>query len=72
MRQANAVLEQLSSSPCPFGPFGTVVINHTDTSGLGEVVCIGLSARDTEGNPTLHGTADWVTPSDVADVEPNR
>ena len=57
MRQANAVLAQLSTTPCPFAPFGTVIVNHTnDASGLGELVCMGLNAVGTVGNPTLHGT----------------
>jgi hypothetical protein len=55
MRQANAVLAELSS-PCPFGAFGTVIVNHTDTKGLGNVVCIGVNSLFQIGNPTLHGT----------------
>jgi hypothetical protein len=54
MRQANAVLAELAS-PCPFGAFGTVVVNHTDNYGLGELVCIGVNSLSEYGNPTLHG-----------------
>ena len=54
MRQANAVLAELAS-PCPFGAFGTVVVNHTDTYGLGKLVCIGVNSLFEFGNPTLHG-----------------
>jgi hypothetical protein len=57
MRRANAVLSELSS-PCPFAAFGSVIVNHTDTQGLGDVVCIGLNAIE-DGNPTLHGIAFW-------------
>lgn len=54
MRRANAVLAELSS-PCPFAAFGSVVVNHTDTDGLGDLVCIGLNSIGVYGNPTLHG-----------------
>jgi hypothetical protein len=59
MRRANAVLEELSSSPCPFSPFGSVIVNHTAGGGrgaaLGELVCIGFNYVFEEGNPTGHG-----------------
>lgn len=51
MRQANIAL----GTPCPFAAFGAVVVNHTDTSGLGEVVCTGANSNSKTGNPTLHG-----------------
>ncbi|CZT17849.1 related to TAD2-subunit of tRNA-specific adenosine-34 deaminase [Ramularia collo-cygni] len=54
MRRANQALSDLVS-PCPFGAFGTVVVNHTDTTGLGELVCIGANSISSTGNPTLHG-----------------
>lgn len=51
MREAN----QAMSHPCPFAPFGTVIVNHT-AGGLGELVCIGENSQRYTGNPTLHGT----------------
>ena len=57
MRRANAVLAELSSSPCPFAAFGTAIVNHTENNGLGDLVCIGLNSM-AEGNPILHGTAN--------------
>ncbi|KIW06236.1 uncharacterized protein PV09_02710 [Verruconis gallopava] len=54
MRRANEALSELAS-PCPFAAFGSVIVNHTDTSGLGEEICIGANANSAEGNPTLHG-----------------
>jgi hypothetical protein len=54
MRQANAALWQLSS-PCPFAAFGSVVVNHTGTHGLGDLVCMGVNSMTSKGNPTLHG-----------------
>lgn len=54
MRQANGVLAELSS-PCPFAAFGTVIVNHTGTKGLGNLVCIGVNSVFQIGNPTLHG-----------------
>lgn len=56
MRRANAALAELAS-PCPFAPFGTVVVNHTDTSSnpKGKLVCMGVNQNMQKGNPTLHG-----------------
>lgn len=54
MRQAIHALDELVS-PCPFAAFGTVIVNHTSLDGLGEVVCIGVNAASSTGNPTLHG-----------------
>lgn len=54
MRRANQALSDLVS-PCPFGAFGTVIVNHTDTSSMGELVCIGANNISATGNPTLHG-----------------
>lgn len=62
MRQANLALP----SPCPFAAFGTVIVNHTDTSGLGELVCTGANSGATTGNPTLHGESAIVTLSTLA------
>ena len=54
MRRANEALAQLSSA-CPFAAFGSVIVNHTDPGGLGELVCIGANSNSGTGNPTLHG-----------------
>ncbi|KAI1472011.1 uncharacterized protein F4812DRAFT_456112 [Daldinia caldariorum] len=51
MRQANLAL----GHPCPQAPFGTVIVNHTANSGLGELVCTGANSMSSTGNPTLHG-----------------
>lgn len=51
MRQANLALP----SACPFAAFGTVIVNHTDPSGPGELVCTGANSGSTSGNPTMHG-----------------
>jgi tRNA(Arg) A34 adenosine deaminase TadA len=51
MRQANLALP----TPCPFGAFGTVIVNHTANDGLGELVCTGANNISATGNPTLHG-----------------
>jgi hypothetical protein len=67
MRRANAVLEELSSSPCPFSPYGSVIVNHTGGSVLGELVCIGFNYVFEKGNPTGHGMASG-TRSDAADA----
>jgi len=55
MRRANAALAELDSL-CPFGAFGTVIVNHTDLSEgpFGKEVCIGVNSV-LSGNPTLHG-----------------
>ena len=53
MRRAIDALSDLKS-PCPFGAFGTVIVNHT-SSIEGDLVCIGANSVREEGNPTLHG-----------------
>lgn len=58
MRRANTALSDLVS-PCPFGAFGTVIVNHTDTSGKGDLVCIGANSNAQTGNPTNHGSATF-------------
>jgi hypothetical protein len=61
MRRANLALLELSS-PCPFAAFGTVIVNHSDTSTspLGKEICIGVNQNYKTGNPTLHGKSDQV------------
>ncbi|KAF2217797.1 hypothetical protein CERZMDRAFT_31706 [Cercospora zeae-maydis SCOH1-5] len=54
MRRANQALIDLVS-PCPFGAFGTAIVNHTAANGLGELICIGANSIGSTGNPTLHG-----------------
>ncbi|KAK8039952.1 hypothetical protein PG993_008363 [Apiospora rasikravindrae] len=51
MRQANLALH----APCPFAAFGSVIVNHTDDNGLGQLVCTGANSNRQTGNPTLHG-----------------
>lgn len=57
MRTANAALSQIRS-PCPFGAFGTAIVNHTDHSSpsgaLGRLMCLGVNDV-ASGNPVLHG-----------------
>lgn len=55
MRRANQALGELSGSLCPFAAFGTAIVNHTDTTGLGDLVCIGVNQNSRTGNPSLHG-----------------
>jgi hypothetical protein len=54
MREANAALLALSG-PCPFAAFGSVIVNHSDATSLGELVCIGANANRETGNPVMHG-----------------
>jgi len=57
-RAVSAVVTQLDTK-CPWGAFGSVVVNHSDTTGpmgdYGKEICIGANGVDTYGNPTLHG-----------------
>lgn len=55
IRRANLALHEIES-PCPFGAFGTAIVNHTDLSDgpEGKLVCIGVNDVKS-GNPTLHG-----------------
>lgn len=54
MREANNALFALSGS-CPFAAFGSVIVNHTGTTDLGVLVCIGANSNSASGNPTMHG-----------------
>jgi tRNA(Arg) A34 adenosine deaminase TadA len=54
MRRANAVLSG-HDAPCPFAPFAAVVVNHTDATSLGELICTGLNSVGNSGNPLTHG-----------------
>lgn len=54
MRLANQALGDLSGSPCPFAAFGTVIVNHTDST-VGELICMGVNENGKTGNPSLHG-----------------
>ncbi|KAH8821618.1 cytidine deaminase-like protein [Xylogone sp. PMI_703] len=62
MRMANQALSELIS-PCPFQAFGTVIVNHTDTSSdpKGTLVCIGANSMATTGDPTMHGEMAAIT-----------
>ncbi|KAK3113497.1 hypothetical protein LTR53_009175, partial [Teratosphaeriaceae sp. CCFEE 6253] len=52
MQEAIHALHDLTT-PCPFGAFGTVIVNHTGPHD--ELVCIGANSISSTGNPTLHG-----------------
>jgi tRNA(Arg) A34 adenosine deaminase TadA len=54
MRRANQALADLAS-PCLFAAFGTVIVNHTSPTSLGDEICIGVNSNSRLGNPTLHG-----------------
>lgn len=56
MRKANEALSLLSG-PCPFGAFGTAIVNHTacPSDELGDLICIGINNSSETENPTLHG-----------------
>jgi tRNA(Arg) A34 adenosine deaminase TadA len=54
MRRANTALADLGNS-CPFAAFGSVIVNHTDTTGLGQLIRIGANSNSAKGNPILHG-----------------
>jgi hypothetical protein len=60
MRRANEALAELSWSPCPFAAFGTVIVNHTNSDGLGDLVCIGVNENSQTGNPSLHGKSSSI------------
>lgn len=53
MRAANKALAELDS-PCPSYAFATVIVNHTASNGLGDLVCMGINQVST-GNPAMHG-----------------
>ncbi|KAE8379991.1 cytidine deaminase-like protein [Aspergillus bertholletiae] len=61
MRRANEALGELTHSPCPFAAFGTAIVNHTDTNGLGDLICIGVNQNRQTGNPALHGEIAAIT-----------
>ncbi|EMD00491.1 hypothetical protein BAUCODRAFT_61005 [Baudoinia panamericana UAMH 10762] len=54
IRQAMQTLHE-NISPCPFEYFGAVVVNHTASSSLGDLVCTGINTVSSTGNPILHG-----------------
>jgi hypothetical protein len=45
------------NSPCPFQAFGSVIVNHSDTSSSphGSLICASANQIISTGNPTLHG-----------------
>lgn len=59
MRLANEALGEISSSPCPFAAFGTVIVNHT-ASEAGKLICMGVNENGNTGNPSLHGKASFL------------
>lgn len=68
MRRANAALAELES-PCPFVAFGSVVVNHTDTSSdtKCKLVCMSVNQSMQKGNPNLHGNYNINAKWDTAD-----
>jgi hypothetical protein len=44
-----------SGLSCSHYPFGTVIVNHTDNSGYGDLICTGVNQILKTGNPILHG-----------------
>jgi tRNA(Arg) A34 adenosine deaminase TadA len=60
MRAANAALAA-SGSSCPFAAFGTAIVNHTSSNGLGQLICTGVNQNSATGNPTLHGEMVAIT-----------
>lgn len=61
MRRAISALSELDS-PCPFAAFGTVIVNHTDTSDeKGRLICMGVNSNSRSGNPTMHGEIAAIT-----------
>ena len=61
MRHANAALQEVGHSACPFAAFGTAIVNHTGANGLGDLVCIGANQNSQTGNPSLHGNTQCVS-----------
>lgn len=57
MRKANAALLDVTGSNCPFGAFGSVIVDHTipGSDGLGELVCMSANSNRQTGDPTMHG-----------------
>lgn len=72
MRRAVSALAELES-PCPFAAFGTVIVNHTDTSTdpKGKLVCMGVNQNSQSGNPTLHGEIQAITNCSKILTDPN-
>lgn len=70
MRAANDALIA-SGSSCPFAAFGTAIVNHTASDGIGELICTGVNQNSVTGNPTLHG--EIVAISNCSDIltDPN-
>ncbi|KAJ4296910.1 hypothetical protein N0V90_006958 [Kalmusia sp. IMI 367209] len=60
MRKANEALMDVHGDPCPFGAFGTAIVNHT-VPGLGELVCIGANSNRQTGDPIMHGKASQLS-----------
>ncbi|KAK0721699.1 guanine deaminase, partial [Lasiosphaeria miniovina] len=57
MRESTLAL----GAPCPFAAFGTVIVNHTSSSKLGDVICTGANANSKTGNPIMHGEMAAIT-----------
>jgi len=71
MREANNALFALSG-PCPFAAFGSVIVNHTGATSLGELICIGANSNSASGNPTMHGLYSSSVGETGADFDQER
>jgi hypothetical protein len=71
MREANNALFALSG-PCPFAAFGSVIVNHTGATDLGELVCMGANSNSASGNPIMHGRYSIRTEIEFADGKQER
>ncbi|KKK13563.1 hypothetical protein ARAM_001732 [Aspergillus rambellii] len=71
MRRANAALAELSDSPCPFAAFGSVIVNHTGSTGLGNLICIAVNENSRTGNPSMHGEIAAINNCTAILTDPN-
>ncbi|KAI5477289.1 hypothetical protein MNV49_006510 [Pseudohyphozyma bogoriensis] len=56
MKVANDAVAVIGPSPCPWSPFGTVIVEH-HADGHDEEWCQGINVVQYTGNPQLHGEA---------------
>ncbi|KAL4938657.1 cytidine deaminase-like protein [Aspergillus oleicola] len=61
----------MAASTCPFIPFATVIVNHTDTKGQGDLICTGTNSGPSTGNPILHGETAAITNCTNILLDPN-
>ncbi|PQE12078.1 cytidine and deoxycytidylate deaminase zinc-binding region protein [Rutstroemia sp. NJR-2017a BVV2] len=62
-RQTPTLTPSFRTSPCPFAPFATIIVNHSDTSlsPHGKMICTGMNQIAETGNPILHGEISALT-----------